>query len=71
MEDDIKTLVSDEIKRFRESYKVGWYSPSLSVGRHIATPVFNNQTLPAPLELEHQFFRPSSVKKAEKIPMIN
>ncbi len=23
MEDDMKTLVSDEIKRFRESYKVG------------------------------------------------
>lgn len=23
MEDDVKTLVSDEIKRFRESYKVG------------------------------------------------
>lgn len=23
MEDEVKTLVSDEIKRFRESYKVG------------------------------------------------
>ncbi len=26
MEDDMKTLVSDEIKRFRESYKVGVYA---------------------------------------------
>lgn len=25
MEEDMKTLVSDEIKKFRLSYQVGWY----------------------------------------------
>lgn len=32
MEDDMKTLVSDEIKRFRESYKVGGLHIEIRVG---------------------------------------